>query len=163
LLAAFGLEPDEDAPRRAAYAALAVRTLAARARSNALDVPAIALALHVEQLPVIREGEVVRVDTAALKDAQRSLDALIASAPPGGRARAPPGGVPATAPASRLLARRFDLIPLERDGGAEAGACHVVRHAEPGRTRFVGRERELRLLRECFERAEAGQGQVAMI
>ena len=32
-----------------------------------------------------------------------------------------------------------------------------------GRTRFVGRERELRLLRECFERAQAGQGQVAMI
>jgi two-component system response regulator AtoC len=155
LLAAFGLEPDEDAPRRAAYAALAVRTLAARARTNAMDVPAIALALHVEQLPVIREGDVVRVDTAALKDAQRSLDALIASAPP--------GSVTATASASRLLARRFDLIPLERGGHAEAGACRVVRHSEPGRTRFVGRERELRLLRECFDRAEAGQGQVAMI
>ena len=155
LLAAFGLEPDEDAPRRAAYAALAVRTLAARARSNAMDVPAIALALHVEQLPVIREGDVVRVDTTSLKEAQRALDALIASAPP--------GSVTATAAASRLLARRFDLIPLERDGRTEAGACRVVRHSEPGRTRFVGRERELRLLRECFERAEAGQGQVAMI
>ena len=153
LLAAFGLEPDEDAPRRAAYAALAVRTLAARARSDAMDVPAIAIALHVEQLSVIREGGGVRVDPTARKDAQRALDGLIASAPP--------GSVTATAAASRLLARRFDLIPL--GGRAEAGACRVVRHAELGRTRFVGRERELRLLRECFERAQAGQGQVAMI
>ena len=38
-----------------------------------------------------------------------------------------------------------------------------MRHAEPGRTRFVGRERELRLLRECFELAQAGQGQVVLI
>jgi DNA-binding NtrC family response regulator/tetratricopeptide (TPR) repeat protein len=153
LLAAFGLEPDEDAPRRAAYAALAVRTLAARARSDAMDVPAIAIALHAEMLPVIREGDVVRVDASACKEAQRALDALIASAPP--------GSVTATAAASRLLARRFDLIPL--GGRAERGACRVVRHAELGRTRFVGRERELRLLRECFERVQAGQGQVAMI
>ena len=155
LLAAFGLEPDEDAPRRAAYAALAVRTLAARARRDATDVPAIVVALHAEMLPVIREGDVVRVDAAASKDAQRLLDGLIASAPP--------GSVTATAAASRLLARRFDLIPLARGGRTEDGACRVVRHSEPGRTRFVGRDRELRLLRECFEKAQAGQGQVAMI
>ena len=60
LLATFGLEPDEDAPRRAAYAALAVRTLAARARRDAMDVPAIVVALHAEMLPVIREGDVVQ-------------------------------------------------------------------------------------------------------
>ncbi|HEU4369604.1 MAG TPA: AAA family ATPase, partial [Methylomirabilota bacterium] len=44
-----------------------------------------------------------------------------------------------------------------------AGARQVVRHAEPGRTRFGGRERELRLLGECFELAQAGQGQLVLV
>ena len=35
--------------------------------------------------------------------------------------------------------------------------------AERGLTRFVGRERELRLLSECFEKANAGHGQVVFI
>ena len=82
LLAAFGLEPDEDAPRRAAYAALAVRTLAARARSDAMDVPAIAIALHAEQLSVIRE-ERRPGRSRRLQGRARALDGLIASAPPG--------------------------------------------------------------------------------
>jgi predicted ATPase len=35
--------------------------------------------------------------------------------------------------------------------------------AERGLTRFVGRERELRLLSECFEKAKAGHGQVVFV
>jgi tetratricopeptide (TPR) repeat protein len=154
LLATFGLEPDEDAPRRATYAALAVLTLAARARRDAGPVPAVTVALHTEFLPVTRERDVAQVDPGARGQAQRDLDALLEAAAP--------GGVVATAAASRFLARRFDLMPLEAGGGG-TGACRVVRIAEPGRTRFVGRERELRLLRECFELAQAGQGQVVMI
>jgi DNA-binding NtrC family response regulator/tetratricopeptide (TPR) repeat protein len=154
LLATFGLDPDEDAPRRAAYAALAVRTLAARARLDAGGVPPVRVALHTEFLSVTREGGVAQVDASARGQAQRALDALleVVSA----------GGVVATAAAGRFLARRFDLAPLEA-AGAAAGACRVVRNAEPGRTRFVGRDRELRLLRGCFELAQAGQGQVVMI
>ena len=154
LLATFGLEPDEDAPRRAAYAALAVRTLAARARRETGPVPPVTVALHTEFLPVTRDGEVAHVEAGARAQAQRALDELLAAAAP--------GGVVATAAAGRFLARRFDLVPLET-GGAGPGGCRVVRTAEPGRTRFVGRERELRLLRECFDLAQAGQGQVVMI
>ncbi len=154
LLATFGLEPDEDAPRRATYAALAVRTLAARARREAGDVPAVTVALHTEFLPVTRENDVAHVDAGARGQAQGALEALLAVASP--------GTVVATAAASRFLARRFDLAPLVA-AGAASGACRVVRNAEPGRTRFVGRDRELRLLRECFELAQAGQGQVVMI
>ena len=152
LLATFGLEPDEDAPRRAAYAALAVRTLAARARRDAGPVPAVTLALHTEFLPVTRAGDLVQVDADARGQAQRAVDVLLGTAAP--------GSVVATAAASRFLARRFDLLPLEASG---TGACRVLRNAEVGRTRFVGRERELRLLRECFQLAQAGQGQVVMI
>ncbi len=149
LLATFGLEPDEDAPRRAAYAALAVRTLAARA-SRETGAAAVTVALHTDFLPVTRAGDVAQVEVDALGPARRALDALLEVAPP--------GTVTATAAASRFLARRFDLAPLD-----EGGACRVVRNAEPGRTRFVGRERELRLLRECFELTQAGQGQMVVI
>jgi DNA-binding NtrC family response regulator/tetratricopeptide (TPR) repeat protein len=152
VLATFGLEPDEDAPRRAAYAALAVRTLAARARGT--GAPDVAVALHSEVLPVSRDGDVVQVDAGARKETQRTLETLLATAPP--------GTVVASAAAVRFLARRFDLAPLEQ-AGAPAGARRVIRHAEPGRTRFVGRERELRLLGECFELAQAGQGQLVLV
>jgi DNA-binding NtrC family response regulator/tetratricopeptide (TPR) repeat protein len=152
LLASFGLEPDEDAPRRAAYAALAVRTLAARARRETGAAPAVTMALHTEVLPVTREGNVAQVGADARGQALRAVDGLLGAAAP--------GAIVATAAARRFLARRFDLMPLEAGG---AGACRILRVAEPGRTRFVGRERELRLLRECFELTRAGQGQIVMV
>src|SRR5262249_24706499 len=71
---------------------------------------------------------------------------------------APVRGITASEPAARLLRGRFDLAPLE----AQVAAC-LVRHAERGRTPFVGRTRELELLAERFERAEAGGGQVVLI
>jgi transcriptional regulator with AAA-type ATPase domain/tetratricopeptide (TPR) repeat protein len=151
LLATFGLEPDEDAPRRAAYAALAVRTLAAQTRGEPTEPP-VGVALHTEFLPVIRDGDAARVEPSATAAARAELQALLETAPP--------GSIVATAASSRFLARRFDLAPLA--AGAD-GPCLVVRSAEPGRTRFVGRERELRLLGECFELARAGQGQVVMV
>jgi len=154
LLATFGLEPDEDAPRRAAYAALAVRTLAARARREPGEGPAVTVALHTEFLPVTRDRGVAQVRAGAPEQVRHAVAALLAVAPP--------GTVVATAAAARFLARRFDLAPLE-GGGAATGARQVIRNAEPGRSRFVGRDRELRLLRECFGLAEAGRGQVVMI
>src|ERR687891_1094483 len=59
LLATFGLAPDEDATRRAAYAALAVVTPAAR---EAPPGPEVRVALHTELLPVRREGDVVQLE-----------------------------------------------------------------------------------------------------
>jgi transcriptional regulator with AAA-type ATPase domain/predicted ATPase len=149
--AAFGLEPDEDAPRRAALTALAVRALAARVWSG--EEPPLTLALDTASLPVRRTGEGPRVGPEACQAAAHALDRLLDLAPP--------GSVVSSPAASRFLARRFELVPLP--GSAPTGACRVVRHAEAGRTRFVGRERELRLLRECFDLAVGGQGQVVTI
>ena len=86
------------------------------------------------------------------------------------RARRPRGAGPSRAawssaparPAS--LGRHFELAPL----GAPLGrrpAYRLVSYAEReiGRARFVGRERELRLLAERFEQARAGEGQVFMV
>jgi tetratricopeptide (TPR) repeat protein len=153
LVAAFGVEPDEDAPRRAAYAALAVRTFAAREAAPADS--AIRAALHTALLPVARSGRTLSIDPDARDEAGGALEPLLALTPA--------GGVTASAAASRFLARRFELAPLAAATGTAAGACRVIRHAEAGRTSFVGRERELRLLRECFDLAAAGQGQVVTI
>ena len=150
LVAAFGLEPDEDAPRRAAYAALTVRALADRARGRAVDSPQVKLAIHTDAVAVTVDG---RIDGDAALPARRALAALVE--------RAGPGTVVASAAAGRFLARRFELAPLAA-GGAD-GASQVVRRAEPRGTRFVGRERELRLLGECFALAQGGQGQVVLI
>ncbi len=151
MLAVFGVEPDEDAPRRAAYAALAVRALADRAQDRATHLPRVKLAIHTDAVAVTAEG---RIDDDAASPARRTLASLIALADP--------NTVVASAAAGRFLARRFELAPLASDG-ATKGAVEITRRAEPRWTRFVGRERELRLLGECFALAERGQGQVVLI
>src|SRR5262245_47415313 len=146
LVAAFGLEPDEDAPMRAAYAALTVQAQAVRARERAGSLPQVALVLHTDAVPVTADR---RVGDGAGAPARRVLAALLE--------KAEPGAVVASAAAARFLARRFELQPLLD------GASRVIRRAEPRSTRFVGRERELRLLGECFALAGGGQGQVVLI
>src|SRR5262245_57984574 len=155
LLATFGLEPDEDAPRRAAHAAIAVQTLAARAQSDVVHTPGVKIALHTAPVAVIRDADGIEVDLTTLPEARHGLRALLDTAET--------GSVAATAATGRFLARRFDLQPLPTVDAAIAGAFLVIRRSDPGRTRFVGRERELRLLAERFDLAQAGHGQVVTI
>ena len=155
LLAAFGLTPEEDAPRRAAHAALAVQRLAARARMEVARRPEATIALHTEPLTVTQVDEAIEIDPEAVVPARRTLQALLDA---GG-----PGMVVASAGAARFLAPRFDLVSLASAGGATPGACRVMKFADLGRTRFVGRERELALLSERFELARTGRGQVVLI
>jgi DNA-binding NtrC family response regulator/tetratricopeptide (TPR) repeat protein len=150
VLALFGVEPEEDAPQRAAHAAIALQQLATRARLDDPRRPDLRLAIHVAPLPVRVEAPGLAVVAAAIDDARSALEALIDAAP----AR----GIAASEPASRLLIGRFDLTPLPAAPGAR-----LVRHAERGRTPFVGRERELQFLAERFERAQAGEGQMVLI
>jgi hypothetical protein len=151
LRVAFGLEPDEEAPRRAAYAALAVRRLALGADGRDVELPVAKLALHTEAVGVSHGSGGVRLDDHARARACLVLQELLDAAPP--------GSVVASASTGRFVARRFELVPV----AAVDGPCRVIRPAEVGRTPFVGRERELRLLGECFEMARAGHGQVVMI
>ena len=51
LLAVFGLEPVEDAPRRAAHAALAIQRIAVLAHPH-LESPRIRIGLHVDDVPI---------------------------------------------------------------------------------------------------------------
>src|SRR5262249_58453272 len=52
LLAVFGVEPEEDAPQRAAHAAIALQSLAARARLKDPRRPDLKMALHTAPLAV---------------------------------------------------------------------------------------------------------------
>ena len=155
MLAVFGVDPDEDPPSRAAHAAIAVQKLATRAQRDDPRAPAATAALHTALVAFARTGDHVEFDAAALREARRTLGSVLEGAAP--------GTVVATAGASRFLARRFELVPLERGGAGGLAAYQVMRPAEPGRTRFVGRQEELRLLSDRFERAHAGRGQVVML
>jgi predicted ATPase len=153
VVAIFGLQPDEEAPRRAAHAAIAVQMLAARAQQGDARLPQATVALHTAAVVLVRAGERVDIDSGNRQVVHRTLQAALAGAAA--------GTVIATDGAARFLERRFDLARLESNAGAPA--WQVMRSAEPGRTRFVGREQELRVLTERFELAHGGRGQIVML
>ena len=152
----FGLEPTEDAPRRAANAALAVQKALQRVQR---DVPGPAVAvtacLHVSLGGVARVGDSAEIDAGVKRETWQVLDELDAGAVP--------GGVVVSAPAARFLERGFQLRPVET---GSAGSSVLVAHERGGAApeergpTFVGRRRELETLFDAFEAAEAGRGQL---
>ena len=156
LIVVFGLDPAEDAQRRAVHAAVAIRQASVRARREDSLRPDVTSAVHTASLRVTRaDGEVV-IDSDGLSEARAHLQALLA--------RADPGSVVIGASAAGALGRHFELAPVgaSPDGGV---AYRLVSSDERAirRARFVGRERELRLLGERFEQARAGEGQAVMV
>ena len=156
LVAVFGLEPMEDAPRYAASAAMAIQKVAARAHDEEPGWPAVVLAIHTAQVPVGRHSGGHAVDADAKQAPVAALGAL--------GDRAEPGTVVVSAAAAPLLARCFELAAAIPPAG-EPG-YRLVGPAGPERalaTAFVGRQSELGLLRERLRQAEAGQGQIVSI
>ncbi len=151
----FGLDTAEDAPRRAVHAAVAIRQAAVRARRTDPFVPEVSQAVHTASLMVTRTDE-VELESGSKGEAYAALDALVA--------RAEPGSVVIGASAAGVLGRHFELAPLGARSDADP-AYRLVSYAERQirGARFVGRERELRLLADRFEQARAGQGQVFMV
>jgi hypothetical protein len=100
-LAAFGLEPDEDAPSHAAHAALAIR---AAARRGAADEPTqrpLRFVLHAAPLPV---GQPAGACLGVADPARAALDAL--------SAEAEPYDIVVSDAVAPHLERRFSLAPL---------------------------------------------------
>ncbi|HXJ79992.1 MAG TPA: sigma 54-interacting transcriptional regulator, partial [Candidatus Methylomirabilis sp.] len=144
LMAAFGLEPAEDAPRRAAHAAMAIQKEAARARDGGDGVPEVTIGLHVVPLLTGHLGSRIEIDAGAKRAQWPVLDQLLE-----GR---PPGETVASAAAAPFLERKFELARVDVVDG------HAVRYRLTGQehrglalwgamTRFVGRQDELALLR----------------
>jgi DNA-binding NtrC family response regulator/tetratricopeptide (TPR) repeat protein len=161
ILAAFGLDALEEAPTRAALAAVALRKAflqvgpAEDTESGGRD-RSIGLALHVSAFDVGRTRRGASID----RDARRSASDLLR-----GLVRAEPSGAIVVSAESRhLLGRKFTLSP-----GTQAGVWHLLHRKESpilpavGTSDFIGRAEPLRRLREILEETSSGRGQVVAI
>jgi transcriptional regulator with AAA-type ATPase domain len=141
LVAAFGLDPDEDAPRRAAHAAMAIQKGAERSRESTGGAPRVTIGLHVAPLLIGHVGTRIEIDAGAQRAQWPVLDQLLQ-----GRTCSETVASGAAAP---FLERRFELVPVD----AEASGPRTYRLTGQERrglglwgamTRFVGRRLELR-------------------
>ena len=159
-VAAFGLEPVEDASQRAALAAIALRRTVERGQGVDAQAPAVRVAVHVAHLLVGRFAGDVEIELEGKREAWRVLAEL--------GARAEPGSVLVSEAAATLLERRFELVPA--DAGDPAGGRRLVQRERTGfglggrpLSRFVGRGHELETLTGLLAQAERGRGQVVTI
>src|SRR5262245_4064318 len=152
---AVGLDPVEDAPARAALAALAIRKESERAQAVDPVGAAVTLAIHVAQALVGGLGGVPRVDLDSRRAAVSVLDALLD--------RGEPGAIRVSAAAAPFLERRFELGPVE----PEAAGLRLVGRERSGfglggrpLSPFVGRRREVEAVEALAARVERGRGQL---
>jgi DNA-binding NtrC family response regulator/tetratricopeptide (TPR) repeat protein len=158
IVAAFGLEPIEDAPQRAALAAAAIHKAAERATGGESPRIAVRSAIAVRRVLVGFSRGGAQIDLEGKREAWTVLAALLGMAEP--------GGMLVEEAAAGLLARHFELLPL---GGVPMGLGPVHRLIAAERLggglgrrapAFVGRARELGLLWSRLEDALRGHGQV---
>ncbi|MGH7263357.1 MAG: ATP-binding protein, partial [Candidatus Rokuibacteriota bacterium] len=162
IVAAFGIEPYEDAPRRAALAAIAILKAGQRMSEEAAGrAPTFRVALHTGQLTLGRLGDAIMIDQQTKGEAWVVLDELTG--------RTGPDAILVSEAAAPFLHRRFVLTPVEpRAPGA--GQAYRLAGLEPTGgsfrsrlARFVGRQQEVELLRSRLESAARGQGQIVGI
>jgi DNA-binding NtrC family response regulator/tetratricopeptide (TPR) repeat protein len=159
LVATFGLDALEDAARRAAHAAMAMRRIAERARRINPERPPVRLALHTDQVAVGQAGGVIGIDSEARRQAWAVLEALTRESEPE-TIRVSAASVP-------FLSRRFELVPEAVASSAPAPAYRLEGLVGPGPGRrlaaFLGRQDELLLLRSRLAAVRRGHGQVVGI
>ena len=137
VVASFGVDPVDDAPRRAAHAAMVIHKRAERAREAKATTPGIKIGIHVAQVLVGRSASRLDIDADAQRAQGPLLDQLLQTI---GTDETVASGA-----AASFLERRFELVPI--DGGA-GGADQVYRLTGQERrglglwgamTKFVGR------------------------
>jgi DNA-binding NtrC family response regulator/tetratricopeptide (TPR) repeat protein len=160
LEAAFGVEPIEDAPRRAAHAAMAIQRAVERIRGASPAPLATRIAIHTAQAMVAQAGRLIQIDQEAKEQAASVLDDLIAAAEP--------GGILASLAAGALLERRFELVAVGGPDGSPT-ALRLVGREGPGlgpagrMASFVGRQQEMAVLHSRLGAALRGRGQLVSI
>ncbi len=160
VVAAFGLDPIEDAPRRAAHAAMAVHKAGERARGEG-EAPEIKLAIHVAQALVGYGAGSVEIDLNAKHEALTILESLLS--------RAETNTIVVSETAFPFLERRFDLSALDPVQGVAGRAYGLTGRERPGlgvgrrMARFVGRGSNLELLHSYLASTMRGHGQIVGI
>ncbi len=161
VVGAFGLEPVEDAPRRAAHAAMAIHKAVERGRQGQAEPLRVKIGIHVGQFLVGQGGSGLEIDMDAKRQAWTVLEALAA----GGELDTTVVS-DATTP---FLDRRFDLVPVGALERAPGQAYRLGRRERVGlgiarrMVRFVGRRDDLEFLESRWASAVAGHGQVVGI
>src|SRR3989454_1944251 len=161
VVAVFGLEPIEDAPRRAAHAALAIQKIAAHAGRGSPGSPSVRVGLHVGEVLVARVGSAARVDHAAKRGAWQQLEAFMGGAE---------AGTVLVSEATRpFLERRFVLAPCAVVDGTAGRVYRLVGLERTGfglgeqLTPFVARGPELEQLARALEQSRTDSGQVVAV
>ena len=161
IVATFGIEPVEDATRRAAHAAVAIRKAVERGRRAEAPWITIRLGIHVTQLLVGHAGRDIRLELDGKSRAWQALETLVL--------RAEPDRTLVSETAAPFLDRRFVLVPLPSPVPADGPVYRLdgVERAGFGSgrrlTALAGRSHELELLRDRFAAAADGHGQVVGI
>ena len=155
LIAAFGLEPVEDAVPRAAHAAMALARATERARAEGQDV-GVALAVDVRRVQVAFGTGAPALDPHAKQEAWARLEALGACAAT--------DAVVVSESARSFLERRFELASVDVPASARHRVYRLVGHGRPGLgpgrrvSTFVGRHHNVALLRDHLAAVSRGQG-----
>jgi DNA-binding NtrC family response regulator/tetratricopeptide (TPR) repeat protein len=147
----FGVDPVEDAPRRAANAALAMRRALEQVGAHT------AFGVHVAELDIASVAGEDRLERDAKEAAFGTIERLVRESPD--------GAIVVCATAARFLERRFELEPVDEGGsGMRLVTPDVTGFRLSGRlTAFVDRDEELDVLRHRFAAAAGGLGQLVGI
>jgi DNA-binding NtrC family response regulator/tetratricopeptide (TPR) repeat protein len=158
ITAIFGMEPAEDAPQRAAHAALTIGKALERLHAEVGSSFGVKLAIHTSQCLVTQMHGGAVIDAESRQQAWNTLAPLLKEVLP--------GVAIVTAATKPFLERRFKL---ERLGDAEEPAYRLVGPEQYGlgpggqMTVFVGRDQELAVLQSRLASAMAGRGHLVNI
>jgi class 3 adenylate cyclase len=173
VMALFGAPiAHEDAPRRAAHAALAIQAAIrdlSRELAPKLERPLqMRIGLNTGPVVVGKIDDDLRMDYTAVGDTTNVAARL--------QQNARPGSVLVGASTHRLLAGYFETLDLGQltvKAHAPVQAFEVLRargrkarldvESERGLTPLVGRDREIATLVEVFDRVQDGQGQIVFV
>jgi DNA-binding NtrC family response regulator len=128
VVASFGLEPVEDATRRAAHAAIAIRKAVERDRPAQPPWITVRVGIHVTQLLVGHAGREIRLELEGKRRAWDALEGLLQ--------RAEPDRTVVSEPAAPFLDRRFALaspLPHRLQATARCTGSRVSSAAASGR------------------------------
>jgi predicted ATPase/class 3 adenylate cyclase len=173
VMALFGAPiAHEDAPQRALYAALAIRDrlkkYAEKLKKDGIDFK-MRIGLNTGLVVVGRIGDDLTMEYTAMGDTVNLASRMESSAEP--------GNIQVSESTYRLTEGYFDFKPLgeiEVKGKKEPMKAYQLLGVGQAKTRlgvaeirgltpFVGRQKELAQLKECYDRAKKGQGQVVGI
>ena len=157
--ATFGLDPAEDATKRAAHAASAIQKAAERATERAKEQFAVKIGIHVAQVLVGQSAHSADIESEAKRAQWLAVESLMA--------QAVAGTTLVSSTAAPFLERSFHLAPAGESRVEPLytlGARGRTGLAPRGRmAAFVGRHQELDLLKSRLESVKAGHGQLVGI